>query len=137
MKFETFTKADVDPIQLDIEVTELANKIYNSSYSMNSSLVKRKRTYEQVKSDCELGLVAERYLIEKCGFERSKRKYGDVVFNNIEIEVKAWRKVNSYITNKQLDRLRKGRLKGWYPCSQMLVFEFKNGIYTFKSLTRI
>jgi hypothetical protein len=135
MEFETFTEESVDPKQLDLETTNLATKILN--HKTSSSIVKRKRTFNEIKDDTKMGLIAERHLIENCGFTRSRNKYGDVVKDGTEYEIKAWRRITDYITNTQLDRLRKGRSQGWYPCEQMIIFEVRDGTYYFNSIYSI
>ena len=128
--FKDFKKSDIpNQEKLQEAIDETVDSIYYSLQARNG------RSREQIQTVVEQGIVAEQYLIQLEGFENATGIYNDVKKDGTYYEVKAFRphrltyKTLLDLANKLKSWRKKPRMK--YMSSQLLIFKFDHGIYSY------
>jgi hypothetical protein len=108
-----FNICDLDQDRLDTRVNEQAMEIYANVERA------RGRSLDDIKQDCRVGLAAEVYLIDHCGFKDDERLYKDVIDldgHSVEVKVTSNQAYVSYV----LDRLIKAKGEAYRDISDIV-----------------
>ncbi len=124
----TFTKNDVNLIQLDINVRREALGLFNNPTNQ--------RSFQELYDTVEKGIIAERYLIEHFGYTNNTKKYHDVIDpNGIEVEIKViedkWCTPHFIETDPHHRNLKHWMDADFHDSNFVLVFSRKNNVYSF------
>lgn len=119
-----FTIDDLDPVLLKVAIDKQVESI------MSSSRAHRYRLIDDVYNSVRQGVIAEQYLIQRCGFEKDPYKYGDVIKDGIKYEVKAFTNPR-YTAQSVIDKLKLQKSAGWYFCDKLIIFLVTLDSYTF------
>jgi hypothetical protein len=120
-----FTESDIkDKKYLEEQIELEAQRLFSSTSS-------RGRSLEEIRTRVRQGKIAEVFLIETGKFTQAPDIYHDLIdLEGNRVEVKAYNIYNSNAPSVQND-LYRIRTQGWNKSKYMMLFQCKEGKYTF------
>ncbi len=118
-----FNINELDPIRLADRIDHEANLIFGCEGS------RRGRSLDEIGACCRVGLAAELYMIDFCGFKDDDSPYKDLIDpDGVSVEIKVTTKAEyvKYV----LERLVKAKREKWRDISDVVyVFVADDGVY--------